>query len=125
MSLSAADIMRAFETLEEELSIRGERAEIVIAGGAGGYLKTGQAVNLDSKTLGTGNSEASCSNGTDVGFGTGSQGGNVPLNKLYVTLLNAIGATNAGQPITTFGVCDSNDVEAGITKPGELDLIKA
>jgi len=34
MSLSAADIMRAFESLEEELSRRGERAEIVIAGGA-------------------------------------------------------------------------------------------
>jgi hypothetical protein len=98
---------------------------IVIAGSMGGYLKTGQSINLDSKTLGTGNSEASCTNGTDVGFGTGSQGGNVPLNKLYVTLLNALGATNAGQPITTFGVCDTNDVEAGITKPGELDLIKA
>ncbi len=34
MSLSATDIMRAFESLEEELSRRGERAEIVIAGGA-------------------------------------------------------------------------------------------
>ena len=60
-----------------------------------------------------------------TGFGTGSQGGNVPLNKLYVTLLNAIGATNAGMPITTFGVCDTNDIAAGITKPGELDTIKA
>jgi hypothetical protein len=49
----------------------------------------------------------------------------VPLNKLYVTLLNALGATNAGQPITEFGVLDSNDVAAGITKPGELDAIKA
>jgi hypothetical protein len=97
---------------------------IVIAGSMGGYLKTGQAINLDTKTLGTGNSEASCTDGTDVGFGTGSQGGNVPINQLYVTLLNALGATNAGQPITTFGVCDSNEVEAGITKPGELDLIK-
>jgi hypothetical protein len=98
---------------------------IVIAGSAGGYLKQGQSINLDSKTLGTGNSEASCSNGSDVGFGTGSQAGNVPLNKLYVTLLNALGATNAGQPITEFGVLDSNDVAAGITKPGELDAIKA
>ena len=78
-----------------------------------------------SELLTPGTSEASCTNGTDVGFGTGSQGGNVPLNKLYVTLLNAIGATNAGMPITQFGVCDSNDLAAGITKPGELDLIKA
>ena len=60
-----------------------------------------------------------------MGFGTGSNGGNVPINKLYVTLLNAIGATNAGAPITTFGVADSNDVEAGITNPGELSALRA
>jgi hypothetical protein len=98
---------------------------IVIAGGIGGYLKTGQSVNLDSRDLGTGNSEASCTNGTDVGFGTGSNGGNVPINKLYVTLLNAIGATVAGAPVTNFGMADSNDVEAGITNPGELSALRA
>jgi len=98
---------------------------IVIAGGAGGYLKTGAAVNLDSRELGTGNSEASCANGTDVGFGTGSNGGNVPINKLYVTLLNAIGATEAGAPITSFGMADSNEIEAGITNPGELSELRA
>jgi len=99
---------------------------IVIAGSAGGYLKQGAAVNVDGATLGTGNSEASCVDGSaDVGFGTGSRGGNVPLNKLYVTLLNALGATDGGAPITQFGVADSNSVEAGITNPGELDTIKA
>jgi hypothetical protein len=51
--------------------------------------------------------------------------GNLPLNKLYATLLNAVGATNEGDPITEFGVCDSNDVEAGITDPGEFDALKA
>jgi hypothetical protein len=100
---------------------------IVIAGAAGGYLKQGVSVNLDpmGRMLGTGNSEASCVDGSDVGFGTGSNGGNVPLNKLYVTLLNAIGAAKDGPAITEFGTADSNELEAGITDPGELDLIKA
>jgi hypothetical protein len=101
---------------------------IVIAGSVGGYLKQGVSVSLDpTKTLGTGNSEAGCTpEGGDVTFGTGSNGGNVPLNKLYVTLLNALGATDeAGAPIQTFGVADSNDPIAGITKPGELAELKA
>jgi hypothetical protein len=98
---------------------------IVIAGSAGGYLKQGVAVNLDTKTLGTGNSEASCTAGTTVSFNTGSTGGTVPLNKLHVTLLNALGATNAGAPITQFGTMDTNDVSKGITNPGELTAIKA
>jgi hypothetical protein len=99
---------------------------IVIAGGAGGYLKQGAAVNVDGATLGTGDSEASCREGSDIGFGTGSRGGNVPLNKLYVTLLNAIGAKNAdGSEITQFGMADSNDVEAQITNPGELSELRA
>ena len=37
---------------------------IVIAGSAGGYLKQGVSMNLDTKTLGTGNSEASCATAT-------------------------------------------------------------
>ena len=99
---------------------------IVIAGSAGGYLKQGVSVNLDGKTLGTGNSEAGCTaDGGDVTFGTGSNGGNVPLNKLYVTLLNALGANDAGAPIESFGVADTNDPAAGITKPGELAELKA
>jgi hypothetical protein len=97
---------------------------IVIAGSAGGYLKQGVAVNVDGGNLGTGNSEASCSEGnTDVGFNTGSNGGNVPLNKLYVTLLNAVGATNDGAPITEFGMWDNNS--GGINDPGELSALKA
>ena len=101
---------------------------IVIAGSAGGYLKQGVSVNLDTKTLGTGNSEASCTNGnTSVGFNTGSNTGNVPLNKLYVTLLNALGAKDptTGGEITTFGAMDTSDVSKGITNPGELTALKA
>jgi hypothetical protein len=99
---------------------------IVIAGSSGGYLKQGVSVNLEGRTLGTGNSEKYCAEpGSQSGLDTGSEFGNVPLNKLYVTLLNALGATNSGAPITEFGQVDSNDLDAGITDPGELDLLRA
>lgn len=100
---------------------------IVIAGSAGGYLKQGQVINLETKVPERGKSEASCTGGnTSVGFGTGSNTGNVPLNKLHVTLLNALGAKDAsGQPITSFGTMDTNDVAKGITNPGELTALKA
>jgi len=99
---------------------------IVIAGGAGGYLKTGASVNLAGGTLGTGNSEASCSGDSEVGFNTGSNGGMVPLNKLYVTLMNAVGCKNSdGSEITSFGVVDTEDLAAGITDPGELSALRA
>ena len=110
---------------------------IVIAGSGGGYLKQGASVNLDTKTLGTGNSEASCSAGnTSVGFNTGSNTGSVPLNKLYVTLLNALGAKAGADgvavaggtaPVTKFGVMDYTDSAGtpGIKNPGELTSLKA
>ncbi len=102
---------------------------IVIAGSGGGYLKQGQSINLDTKTLSTGNSEASCSNGnTSVGFNTGSNNGNVPLNKLYVTLLNALGKNVTGfQPVDRFGVMDTSNSTGtpGIKNPGELTSLKA
>jgi hypothetical protein len=63
------------------------------------------------QNLAVGNSEAACkTEGEEVsaGSGTGSSGGNVPLNKLYVTLLNAVGAKSPeGAPIDTFGVSDN------------------
>lgn len=99
---------------------------IVIAGSAGGYLKTGVSVNVAGGTLETGNSEASCVDGGEVSFNTGSRGGEVPLNKLYTTLLNALGARDdGGQFVQSFGMVDSNDIEAGITQPGEVDALKA
>jgi len=100
---------------------------IVIAGSAGGYLKQGTSVNVDTKTLGTGNSEASCTaTSSDIGFNTGSNTGNVPLNKLYVTLLNALGHQLPGwQPVTMFGTMDTSDTTKGITNPGELTALKA
>jgi hypothetical protein len=99
---------------------------IVIAGSAGGYFKQGVSVNLDGGELGSGDSERYCTApGEAVGFETGSSTGHVPLNKLHVTLLNALGATDGGAPFERFGQVDSNDVEAGITNPGELDALKA
>ncbi len=99
---------------------------IVIAGSAGGYLRQGVSVNLTDGVLGAGNSEGSCREpGAMVEFGTGSDYGDVPLNKLYVTLLNALGATNAGAPLESFGQVDSNELALGITDPGELDALRA
>jgi hypothetical protein len=122
---------------------------IVIAGSAGGYLKQGVSVNVSTDAnLATGNSEAACQvEGEEVGTGsgTGSQGGNVPLNKLYVTLLNAVGAKTAeGAPIETFGVSDNGGsggfgggsitfttdgagkvIDGTIKDPGELVALKA
>jgi hypothetical protein len=100
---------------------------IVIAGSAGGYLKQGAVVNLEGKTIGAGNSEADCA-GTDtsVGFGTGSNAGNVPINKLYVTLMNAVGCkSEAGGPVEKFGQFDSRNKDAGITNPGEFAKLRA
>lgn len=101
---------------------------IVIAGSCGGYLKTGASVNLAGGTLGTGNSEASCADGGmgSNSLNTGSSGGMVPLNKLYVTLMNAVGCqADDGGPVTSFGVVDSAELEAGITDPGELSALRA
>jgi hypothetical protein len=93
---------------------------IVIAGSAGGYLKQGVAVNVEGKALGLGNSEKTCVNGGDIG-NTGSFGGNVPINKLYVTLMNAVGCKGPdGGKVTTFGEFDGTGTTGGITNPGEV-----
>jgi hypothetical protein len=102
---------------------------IVIAGSAGGYLKQGVAVNVEGAPIGPGNSEASCADGgTGVinNVANGSTGGNVPINKLYVTLLNALGcrAPDGGE-VTSFGVLDGFSEDSGITNPGELTMLKA
>ncbi len=122
---------------------------IVIAGSCGGYLKQGVSVNLDGGNLGsganqTGDSEAACKVEGEMvssGSGTGSNGGNVPLNKLYTTLYNALGAGDPDfEPIDRWGVSDvggfggisfSTDGEGNVTEgpgiqnPGELTAIRA
>ena len=57
---------------------------------------------------------------------TGSSTGNVPINKLYVTLMNAVGCKQAdGSKITQFGQFDGKDATAGITNPGEFASLTA
>jgi hypothetical protein len=99
---------------------------ILIAGGAGGYLKQGAAVNVEnpSKMISNGNSSGSCVNGGSIG-NTGSTGGNLPINKLYVTLMNAMGCTDGGGKVTKFGVMDGTNATAGIANPGEVATLTA
>jgi len=97
---------------------------IVIAGKCGGYLKTGQVVNVEGTgTPQMGNSDMSCANGGNIG-NTGSSGGMLPINKLYVTLMNAVGCTATGMPgggkVTQFGQFDGTGSSGGITNPGEV-----
>jgi hypothetical protein len=92
---------------------------ILIAGSAGGYLKQGAAVNVEGAPIGAGNSDNSCQNGTN-GSDTGSTNGNVPINKLYVTLMNAVGCTDNGGKVTKFGSMDGMDATPGISNPGEI-----
>jgi hypothetical protein len=98
---------------------------ILIAGGAGGYLKQGQAVNVENpgRDIDNGKSTSTCQNGGSIG-NTGSTGGMVPINKLYVTLMNALGMTDAnGDKVTTFGVMDGTNANPGITNPGEVTTL--
>ena len=103
---------------------------ILIAGSAGGYLKAGGSViNVESSgTPQQGNSESSCMNGGNIG-NTGSTGGNMPINKLYVTLMNAVGCTATGMPgggkVTNFGQFDGTSASGGITNPGEITKLTA
>lgn len=100
---------------------------IVQAGSCGGYFKMGQAISVTTNTGGAGNSEGDCTNGdTSVGFGTGSNGGNAPINKYYVALMNALGCTDeAGGKVTEFGVMDGTSAEPGISDPGEFEQLVA
>jgi hypothetical protein len=69
-------------------------------GGLGGYMKVGQAVNLEdgSPTMSNGNSLTQCGSGDgDIGFnevqGTGTDNAvaNVPMLKYFYTLMNGLG----------------------------------
>jgi len=99
---------------------------ILIAGGAGGYLKQGVAVNVENagKDIDNGKSTSTCKDGGQIG-NTGSSGGNVPINKLYVTLMNGLGCTDNGNKVTKFGVMDGTNATAGISNPGEVAALTA
>jgi hypothetical protein len=83
---------------------------ITIAGNMGGFLKSGEIIDV---------SPASSGGGMFGGGGFDFGSGGTPLNKFYVALAQGLGQTDYEQ----FGLCDSNDVDAGITNPGALSQI--
>ncbi|WP_437916631.1 DUF1552 domain-containing protein [Sorangium sp. So ce302] len=123
---------------------------IVQAGSAGGYFKTGWAVNVDdgSPDLTTGNSEITCADGTSNEVdaisqetGTDPSLANAPINKYFCSLMNALGvkagadgfpARGGSGPVTHFGMYDRTEDFIGgginpptIHDPGEFTALKA
>ncbi|CAN90286.1 MULTISPECIES: DUF1552 domain-containing protein [Sorangium] len=123
---------------------------IVQAGSAGGYFKTGWAVNVDdgSPDLTTGNSEITCADGTSDQVdaisqetGTDPSLANAPINKYYCSLMNALGvkagpdgfpAKGGSAPVTHFGMYDRTEDFIGggtnpptIHDPGEFAALRA
>ncbi|HYP98855.1 MAG TPA: DUF1552 domain-containing protein [Polyangiaceae bacterium] len=121
---------------------------IIQAGSAGGYFKTGWAINVEdgSATLSKGNSESSCPAGTQLddgadGTGTDPKYANAPINKYFCNLMNAVGvragadgfpAKNGTAEVTKYGRYDKTEdfVHGGtappaINNPGEFDALKA
>jgi hypothetical protein len=122
---------------------------IVQAGSAGGYFRTGQSINVEdgSDSLSRGNSESQCNgNGTEVdgvsqSTGTPSTVANAPINKYFVSLMNALGvkAGADGFPlpggaaeVTHYGRYDRTEdfvgggtAPANITNPGGFDALKS
>ncbi|MGK4002259.1 DUF1552 domain-containing protein [Sorangium sp. So ce1036] len=123
---------------------------IVQVGSAGGYFKTGWAVNVEdgSPDLTTGNSESACVDGapSEVNGHTQSTGtdpslANAPINKYYCNLMNALGvkagadgfpAPGGPAPVTHFGMYDRTEDFIGgginpptIHDPGEFAALRA
>ncbi|WP_437933348.1 DUF1552 domain-containing protein [Sorangium sp. So ce341] len=123
---------------------------IVQVGSAGGYFKTGWAVNVEdgSPDLTTGNSEITCVDGgpnevdgISQATGTDPSLANAPINKYFCTLMNALGvkagpdgfpAPGGSEPVTHFGMYDRTEDFIGggtnpptIHDPGEFTALKA
>jgi hypothetical protein len=124
-----------------------------MAGSAGGHFKTGWIINVEKPgdaTMSLGRSLEQCTegkpqsaDGVSQGTGTPSGIGEVPINKLYVGIMTALGmkANAMGYPekggpaseVTHFGYSD-NTVEFGggkgaqdakIHSPGEVPELRA
>jgi hypothetical protein len=123
---------------------------IIQAGSAGGYFKTGWAVNVDdgSPDLTTGSSEITCADGTSDRVdaisqetGTDPSLANAPINKYFCSLMNALGvkagadgfpAPGGSAPVTHFGMYDRTEDFIGggtnpptIHDPGEFTALRA
>jgi len=131
-------------------------APIVQAGSAGGYFKVGQIINLDTASGATaeqmlGRSLSQCvdgtpqtSDGVSQGAGTEAKYGNMPVNKYFCNIMNAMGmkAGADGFPakdgpaseVTHYGYSDKTEDFAGgvgavqgatIHNPGGYTELKA
>jgi hypothetical protein len=121
---------------------------ILQAGSCGGYFKTGQAINVEGAKadMSQGNSDKDCANGQTPfgsldGVGTPATVANMPINKYYCNLLNAIGAKadatgyavpGGTMPVTKFGkyddtklFADGGTAASNIKNPGEYADLKA
>ena len=125
---------------------------ILQAGSAGGYFKTGQAINVEGgkADMSAGNSDKDCAGGQTPfnsldGVGTPANVANMPINKYFCNLLNAIGAKadatgyaapGGTAPVTKFGKFDKTEMfssamsgglnaAANITSPGEYTELRA
>ena len=128
-------------------------APIVQAGSGGGYFKTGQVINLDSAMTADvhlGRSLSQCymgntttADGVSQGTGTDAKYGNMPVNKYFCNIMNAMGmkADANGFPakdgpaseVTHFGYSDNTvDFTGGLgaetpkfINPGQFTELKA
>jgi hypothetical protein len=139
-----------FQEMSDGLAQNLNNLPIVQVGSAGGYFRTGCAVNVEdgSPTLVKGNSESACTpdttdmvNGIDQSTGTDAKYANAPINKYYVTLMNALGVkagpdgfplAGGAEPVTKFGMYDRTEDFVGggsnppmIHSPGEYAALRA
>jgi hypothetical protein len=122
---------------------------IVQAGSCAGFFKTGQSVNVEdgSDSLSRGNSESQCNGGNNEvdgvsqSTGTPAATANAPINKYFVSLMNALGvkagpdgfaAPGGTAEVTHFGMYDRTEdfVHGGtnpakINSPGGFDALRA
>jgi hypothetical protein len=111
---------------------------ILQAGSAGGYFKTGWAVNVENAnaSMSPGNSSKDCANGQSPfnaldSVGTPSNTATMPINKYFCNLLNAIGAKadstgyaapGGTMPVKNFGKYDDTKLFSdGGTKPSVIN----
>ncbi|WP_437644682.1 DUF1552 domain-containing protein [Sorangium sp. So ce362] len=128
-----------FQEMSDGCALNLNNLPIVQVGSAGGYFKTGWAVNVDdgSPDLTTGNSEITCAEGTPDevdGYsqetGTDPSLASAPINKYYCNLMNALGVKAGADgfpargdpgPVTHFGMYDrTEDFIGGGTNPPTL-----
>ena len=128
-----------FQEFSDGSAMNHNNLPIVQLGSAGGYFRTGWAVNVEdgSPNLTSGNSEGACMPGTtdmidgvNQVTGTDAKYANAPINKYFCNLMNALGvkAGPDGFPqkggvgeVTHYGMYDrTEDFVGGGTKPANI-----